>query len=266
MRSVETPPFLGCRLAQLEDHGERRGPAEAALGLDGPQAHGCEGAFYGIGRAQVLPVLSRKVVEGEQPRAVLGQAGRGLVVLGAVGLQEEVERLLGPILGLGQPDVLQVPLGLGLEGLGQLVQNVAGLVQPAALFARRAVALAQGLPEAERSVSDGQLGRHLEAAPLEIEQQLAPRLGALAIAVGDCQQFLAAPLVGADDDQDALLVVLHPGLEIDPVGPEIEIAPGREVALFPARQLALPDILQARDRRGRKPWCVRPQKSGPGPR
>ena len=113
---------------------------------------------------------------------------------------------LGPILGLGHPDVLQVPLGFGLEGFGQLVQNVAGLVQPAALFARRAVALAQGLPEAGRPVSDGQLGRHLEAAPLEIEQQLAPRLGALAIAVGDCQQFLAAPLVGADDDQDAPLI------------------------------------------------------------
>ena len=74
------------------------------------------------------------------------------------GVEGRAERLLGPILGLGQPDVLQVPLGLGLEGLGQLVQNVAGLVQPAALFARRAVALAQGLPEAERSVSDGQLG------------------------------------------------------------------------------------------------------------
>ena len=212
----------------------RRGPAEAARGLDGPQAHGCAGAFYGSGRAQVLPVLGREVVEGEQPRAVLGQAGRGLVVLGAVGLQEEVERLLGPILGLGHPDVLPVPLGLGLEGLGQLVQHVAGLVQPAALFARRAVALAQGLPEAARSVADGQLGRHLEAAPLEIEQQLAPRLGALAIAGGDCQQFLAAPLVGADDDQDALFVVLHPGLEIDPVGPEYRESAGPRGRAFPS--------------------------------
>ena len=90
--------------------------------------------------------------------------------LGAIVTYAEVERLLGPILGLGQPDVLQVPLGLGLEGLGQLVQNVAGLVQPAALFARRAVALAQGLPEAGRPVSDGQLGRHLDADLFEAVQ------------------------------------------------------------------------------------------------
>ena len=42
----------------------------------------------------------------------------------------------------------------------------------------------------------------------------------------DCQQFLEAPLVGVDDDQDALIVVLHPGLETDPFGPEMEMAPG----------------------------------------
>ena len=58
--------FLAGRLAQLEDHGERRHAAEAALGLGGPEAHGRKGAFDGIGGANVLPVLGREVVEGEQ--------------------------------------------------------------------------------------------------------------------------------------------------------------------------------------------------------
>ena len=120
--------------------------------------------------------------------------------------------------------------------------------QPA-LLARRPVDLAQSFPETERPVAGGRLGRNRQAAALEVEQHFAPGLGALPVAVGDRQQLLAAPLVGADDDQDTLFVVLHPGLEIDPVGPEIEIAP---------------DILQARDRRGREPWRVRPQKSGQG--
>jgi hypothetical protein len=58
--------------------------------------------------------------------------------------------------------------------------------------------LAQRLPESERTVAGGQLGRDHEAAALEIEQHFAPRLGALPVAVGDRQQLLAAQLIGAD--------------------------------------------------------------------
>ena len=50
--------------------------------------------------------LGREVVEGEQHVAVLGQAGHRFVVLGAIGLEEEVEGLLGHRAGLGHPDVL----------------------------------------------------------------------------------------------------------------------------------------------------------------
>ena len=117
-------------------------------------------------------------------------------------------------------------LGPDLQRPGQLVQNVAGFVRPAALFARGSVGLAQGFPEARCLIADGQLGRHPEAAPLEIEQRLASRPGALAVAVSDRQQLLAAVFVSADDDRDALLVMIHTGLETDPVGPEAEVAPG----------------------------------------
>lgn len=78
------------------------------------------------------------------------------------------------------------------------------------------------------------------------------------------QQLLAAVFTSADDDQDALLVMIHTGLETDPVGPEAEVAPGREIALFPARKLLLPDRLQARDRRRREAWGLRPRKRGQG--
>ncbi len=68
-------PSLAGRLAELEDHGKRGPAAEAAFGLGGPEPHGLKGAFNGIGGANVLPVLGREVVEGEQHIAVLGQAG-----------------------------------------------------------------------------------------------------------------------------------------------------------------------------------------------
>ena len=58
-----------------------------------------------------------KVVEGEQRLPVPDQAGGGLVVLGAVGVDEVVEGSLGRIASLGHPDRVQVLLGLGLHVL-----------------------------------------------------------------------------------------------------------------------------------------------------
>ena len=45
----------------------------------------------------MLPMLRRERVEGQQAVPVLGQAGDGPVVLGAVGLGEEVEGGIGAL-------------------------------------------------------------------------------------------------------------------------------------------------------------------------
>ena len=156
-------------------------------------------------------MLSRKVVEGEQRLPVPDQAGGGLVVLGAVGVDEVVEGGLGRIASPGHPDRVQVLLGLGLHVLRQLVEDVGGLVDPAALFPGGAVDLAQRLPEPEISVTDRELRADLEPAVAEIDQQLTPRLLALAVAVGEPDQLLAPQLVGADRDQDALARLIEPG-------------------------------------------------------
>ena len=99
------------------------------------------------------PVLGWEVVEGKQSFAVPGQVFDCLVVLGAVGLDEEVEGFLGIITGLGHPDVLEVRLGFALDALGQLVEHVSDLVHPTSLLAGLAVDPAQGLPEAERDTA-----------------------------------------------------------------------------------------------------------------
>jgi hypothetical protein len=54
-------------------------------------ADGGERAFDDVGRSQVLPVLGREVVEGEQRIAILDQALDRLFVLDAPGLDERVE-------------------------------------------------------------------------------------------------------------------------------------------------------------------------------
>jgi hypothetical protein len=58
--------------------------------------------------------------------------------------------------------------------LGRLVEDVGGLVHPAALLAHRRPHLAERLPEAERTVGDGELRRNRKPAAPEIEQQPAP--------------------------------------------------------------------------------------------
>ncbi len=81
---------------------------------------------------------------------------------------------------------------------GALDFCVAGLVHPTALLGGLPVDLAQGLPEAQGPVAGGQLGADRQAAALEIEQHVAPGLGALPVAVGDCQQLFPAILIGAE--------------------------------------------------------------------
>jgi len=74
------------------------------------------------------------------------------------------------------------------------------------LLARAAEDLAQRRPEPESAIADGQLRSAGEATALQIRQQLAPALRALAIPVGEAENLLAAPFVGPDQDQNALFV------------------------------------------------------------
>ena len=54
---------------------------------------------------------------------------------------------------------------------------------------------------------------------------------ALAHAIDQADEFLFALGCGSDDDQQALRGVFEPGLHMDAVDPEVDVAFGREVAL-----------------------------------
>ena len=90
----------------------------------------------------------------------------------------------------------------------------------------------------------------------EIEQQLLPGLRALADAVGKPNQFLLAVGGGADDDQQALRIVFKPSLDVDAIGPDVDIPLGGQVAIEPAGVLVDPGLLQPRNGRGRQPAGV----------
>src|SRR5213079_2582569 len=75
-------------------------------------------------------------------------------------------------------------------------------------------------------------------------------------AVGKAEQLLPALRRRADDDQDALLGVFKTGLQVNAVGPHIDVVLGRQIALPPVLVLVNPDLLQPSNSRGRQARCI----------
>jgi hypothetical protein len=137
--------------------------------------------------------------------------------------------------------------GVRPQALGQLVQDVASPVVPAALVAGRRVHLAQGGPQPEAAVADRQ-ERRGETALAQVAQDVGPGVGALAIAEAHAEQFLVPIRTRADDHEQAARLGFESGAEVDPVRPDVgegaldRAAPERAVVGFPVD-------LEAQDRR-----------------
>ncbi len=80
-----------------------------------------------VGGADALPVRGRKAAGCRQ------FLDRFRLLL-PIGVDKPLERRLGMVPGLGHPDLSQHLLGAGQDAFGQDVQDVAHLVQPAALW------------------------------------------------------------------------------------------------------------------------------------
>src|SRR3954467_1589816 len=155
---------------------------------------------------------------------------------------------LGGDLRFSHPDLLQRALGFRLLALRQLGEHVCSLVHPAALLARFRPDLAGGFPEAECAIGDDEPRRRVEPTALQIKQQTAPVMRALAGAIGEADQFLAAFRRRSDQHQDALLFVLEPRLQMDAISPDVDVALGRQIALLPRSVVVKPAVLQSADR------------------
>src|SRR5262245_28367329 len=168
----------------------------------------------------MLPVLGRKIVEGEQRVAILDQALDRLVVFNAPGLDEGVEGGKRILLGLGHPDFLQRPLGFRLLAVRQFVADVGSFVHPAALAARLGPYLFDRLPESGRAIGARDRGANRQPAPRQIEEQFPPRRPTLAHTFGEADKLLPALWCGSYDDEQALPGVFETGLHVNAVDPE----------------------------------------------
>ena len=133
---------------------------------------------------------------------------------------------------------------------------------PTPLFTRVGENIPQGRPEPERAIAGREFRRHREAAFLEPAQQVTPAIGVLSKPVHDRRHVLLTILIRADDHQHTLTIAVQARREVDPVGPDVDVAFALQIALAPGLVFVPPSGLQPRDRRGRQPLGIGSQKSG----
>src|SRR5271156_3297168 len=96
----------------------------------------------------------------------------------------------------------------------------------------------EGAPE--RAIADGEVRRDLEPTLLDVDEEFTPALRALADPSLEADEFLLAFGCCADQHQHAFGIVFHPGLQVDPVRPNIHVLPCGEIPLLPSVIIPLP--------------------------
>ena len=261
-RSLQASPALLGRNRQLEDHRQHALPGDASPGLDGAMTDRSKGLFDRVGRPDIDPVFVREVVEGHESFPVLLQAFGGLRILGLIGREEIIKGLVRFLPGLRHPDLMKIAFVLRLFGFRELVQDIRRLVHPAPLGFGGSENLGQSGPDPQRPISDRQLGIDRQSPFFQIEQQLLPGLFAFPVAVANGQKFLLPVLCRADHHQNAMVGLVHPDIEMNPVRPEINVSLLQQIQFCPLLMFRCPGLLQAPDRRGGEPRGVLSQKTG----
>src|SRR5215471_1333431 len=126
-------------------------------------------------------------------------------------------------------------------------------MHPTPLPPRLPIHMAQRLPEPQRPIPNGQGGGLGESAAFEVQQELFPRLLALAVAVPESDKLFVACRISPNNDEDAMPRCLKPGLEVHPIDPAIHVLCTRQVSLLPLPQFFLPPLLQPTERGGGQP-------------
>ena len=108
--------------------------------------------------------------------------------------------------------------------------------------------LPQRAPEPERAVTDGQ-HRGAHAAAFAVTQQVGPRAGRLAVAIGQGDELLHTVDPYPDHDEQAQLLFVQAHVEVDSVGPQVNIVHTGQIPVGEAVGVVLPLRGQPGDRR-----------------
>ena len=177
-------------------------------------------------------MLGWEVVESQQFIPILDQAFGRLRIFRLEGFDEQIERSMGILAGLGLPDVVKHLLSLGLGALGEVIEHIARFMHPAALLARGWKNLFQCRPEPHGPVTGGQL-RSSEPTGFEAEKHLAPALRAFPDAIFNGQKVLLATGVDPDHNEHAEPIISVTEPAVDAVRPDIDPLVTAQIGLAP---------------------------------
>ena len=142
--------------------------------------------------------------------------------------------------GRCHPDLVQRLLDLGLDHLGELVEHIGGLMNPATLMSCLRKDLAQCFPKPQCSVSNCQFRGNPESLRLLSQQQLRPALLRFPITILNGNELFPALFCNAYNHKDALLGIVAPNSEIHTVCPDINVPLVLQAAPAPGFVLFLP--------------------------
>src|ERR1017187_3334635 len=125
-------------------------------------------------------------------------------------------------------------------------------MHPAALMRRSGKDLVERLPEAERTVTNGDFRSDLQSPSFHIDEKFAPTLRAFPNANLETDEFLLALRRSPNQHQHAFAVVFHASLQEYTVGPHIQVSARRQIPLLPMPVLALPLRRQTGNHRRRQ--------------
>ena len=126
-----------------------------------------------------------KVIESQQGIPVLFQTLHCFRILVLIAPQEDIKGMFGILACLSHPDLMKFCFGPGLHSFREFVEHIGGLVNPAALVSRLTIDLGQGLPEAQRPITNGDLWPCLQASGLQLLQELQPTCLRLTVSIYD---------------------------------------------------------------------------------
>src|ERR1700676_2251348 len=105
------------------------------------------------------PMLGREIVKSKQDLFIFLQALAGFWELDSVTGEKLIKGCQSGFASRRQVHFMDQLLRFGLNTLGHFIQDVEGLMHPAALLWHWAIFFLQSDPEAKRSITDGQLRR-----------------------------------------------------------------------------------------------------------
>src|ERR1035441_5472724 len=125
-------------------------------------------------------------------------------------------------------------------------------MHPTSLVPRYGKDLVERLPEAERTVANGDFRSDLQSPSFHIDEKFAPALRAFPNANLETDEFLLTLRRSSNQHQHAFAVVFHASLQEYTVGPHIQVSAGRQIPLLPMPVLALPLRRQTGNHRRRQ--------------